>query len=164
MQAGELTERVRIMRAVPRRTESGAEVQDFELWFECWAAVEPLSARELYAARQVQSLATARIRIRYRRGLDATMRVEHRREAGSPSIFDSYDIDGPPLETLRRQELTLMAVKRDAEGFRSATASHGEGWPGDTDPEPGSDFNLTTESGDSLITESGDAIVTEDAP
>lgn len=157
MQAGELTERVRILRPIAVRTDSGAEVQVFELWFECWAAIEPLTAREIYAARQVQSLATARIRLRYRRGLDATMRVEHKREAGSPSIFDNYDIEGPPLETVRRHELTLMAVKRDAEGFRSATASHGEALGG-------SDFNLQTESGDDLVTESGDAIVTEDSP
>ncbi len=40
-----------------------------------WAAVEPLSAREFIAAQAGQSQVTARIVIRYRADVDATMRI-----------------------------------------------------------------------------------------
>ena len=40
-----------------------------------WASVEPLSAREFIAAQAGQSQITARIVIRYRDDVDATMRI-----------------------------------------------------------------------------------------
>ena len=43
-----------------------------------WAAVEPLSAREFIAAQAGQSQITARIVIRYRANVDATMRIVYR--------------------------------------------------------------------------------------
>jgi SPP1 family predicted phage head-tail adaptor len=44
---------------------------------EVWAAVEPLSAREFIASAATQSAVTARITIRYRENLDASMRLVH---------------------------------------------------------------------------------------
>ena len=41
------------------------------------AAIEPLSAREAIAAAKEQSSVTARITVRYRRGLDASQRIVH---------------------------------------------------------------------------------------
>lgn len=50
-------------------------------WVNTWtavpAAIEPLSAREFIAAQAVQSAVTARITLRYRAGLDASMRIVH---------------------------------------------------------------------------------------
>ena len=43
-----------------------------------WAAVEPLSARDLIAAQASQSEASGRITIRYRPGVLPTMRILHR--------------------------------------------------------------------------------------
>lgn len=40
-----------------------------------WGAIEPLNAREIFAARQAQSEVTGRIRIRYRTDIDPTMRA-----------------------------------------------------------------------------------------
>jgi len=54
-----------------------------------WASVEPLSTREYIASQATQAQATTRIVIRYREGVEATMRVLHR------GIF--YDLAGPPL-------------------------------------------------------------------
>jgi SPP1 family predicted phage head-tail adaptor len=46
-------------------------------WDSVPAAIEPLSAREFIAAQAVQSAVTARITLRYRAGLDASMRIVH---------------------------------------------------------------------------------------
>ena len=42
------------------------------------AEISPLSARELIAAEAVHSKVTTRIRLRYRTGITASMRVRHR--------------------------------------------------------------------------------------
>lgn len=118
MEAGRLRDRVRIERAVRRRTESGAFVEDYEPWITCWASVEPLSPREFFSAQQVQSEISTRIRIRYRPGLNAKCRVLHQRQGGSPTLIDRYDVEGPPIEYRATGEVHLMCVRRDAEGFR----------------------------------------------
>lgn len=53
------------------------------------ASVEPLSTREFIAASAGQSEVTARIVVRYRDGLDSTMRAIHRGKV--------YEFAGPPL-------------------------------------------------------------------
>lgn len=45
---------------------------------DLWASVEPLSAREFIASAAGQSQVSARITIRYRAGVNATMRFLHR--------------------------------------------------------------------------------------
>jgi SPP1 family predicted phage head-tail adaptor len=55
-----------------------------------WGSVQPLSARELLAAQAAQSVATKRIIIRFRPGIEPTMRIVHRGVV--------YDIVGPALE------------------------------------------------------------------
>lgn len=123
MRAGSLRHRVQVQRALaPRRTTSGAFETDYEPWFTAWAAIEPLTPREFWAAQQIQSEITTRIRIRYRPGLNAKLRVLHQRQAGSPTAIDRYDVDGPPIEVQgERREIYLMCIKRDAEGFRIGT-------------------------------------------
>nr|WP_298117427.1 phage head closure protein [uncultured Pseudomonas sp.] len=49
------------------------------------AAIEPLSVRDLMAAQAAQSEITARITIRYRAGLDATMRILHKDKIYNPA-------------------------------------------------------------------------------
>lgn len=57
-------------------------------WVTIWpsvpAAVEPLSAREFIAAQATQSQVVARITIRYRDGLDASMRILHKGKIYNP--------------------------------------------------------------------------------
>lgn len=55
-----------------------------------WGSVQPLSSRDLIAAQAAQSQATKRIVIRFRAGIDSTMRILHRGAI--------YDIVGQPLE------------------------------------------------------------------
>lgn len=89
LKAGRLRHRVDI--------QSRSNVQDpvtgeiTTTWVNTWtavpAAIEPLSAREFIAAQAVQSMVTARITLRYRAGLDASMRIVHNGTIYNPAGF-----------------------------------------------------------------------------
>jgi SPP1 family predicted phage head-tail adaptor len=51
------------------------------------AAIEPLSAREFLSAKSMQSEVTTRIVVRYRPGLNATMRIKHGSRIYNPEGF-----------------------------------------------------------------------------
>lgn len=51
---------------------------------DVWAAVEPVSVREFIAGQSQQSQVTARITVRYRDDLTATMRILHRNRIFNP--------------------------------------------------------------------------------
>ena len=54
-----------------------------------WAAIDPISGREFYAAEQSQSEVSHKIRCRYRDGLDTAMRIVYgRRKFRLISIID----------------------------------------------------------------------------
>ncbi len=74
------------------------------------AAVEPLRGQEYFAARQLQSSTTTRIRIRYLSGITTKMRVVH----GSRY----YEIEGVIDPESRHRELQLMCREREADGWR----------------------------------------------
>ncbi|MPS97503.1 MAG: head-tail adaptor protein [Pseudomonas sp.] len=92
MLAGKLRQRIDIQEFKPARDEVTGEFGEsdwVDVWARCPASVEPLSARDVIAAKAGQSEATARIVIRYRPGVLPTMRIVHRGEI--------YSIEGPPL-------------------------------------------------------------------
>lgn len=78
--AGDLIHRITIER--PRYTQNDLTGERTVRWLnfasEVPARVIPLSAREFIAAQATQSKVTAKIVLRYREGLNATMRVLHR--------------------------------------------------------------------------------------
>ena len=79
MRAGKLRHRVTIQR--PDYTQDPVTGEMTPSWVEfakTWASIEPLSVREFIAAAATQSKVSARIVIRYRTGIDATMRILHR--------------------------------------------------------------------------------------
>lgn len=78
MRAGQLRHPITIQR--PKYAQDQATGEMTPSWVEVastWAAIEPLSAREFIAASATQSAVSARIVIRYRAGVDATMRILH---------------------------------------------------------------------------------------
>lgn len=78
MQAGKLRHRVKLQRYAlgsPEQTASGAPDGAWADYITVWASVEPLNGRELFAAQEHHSEVTHRIRIRYRDGVTADMRV-----------------------------------------------------------------------------------------
>ena len=79
MRAGDLRHRIVIQHHVEQQDSATGEVtMEWEAYATVWAAVEPLSARDLIAAQAGQSEASGRITIRYRPGVLSTMRILHR--------------------------------------------------------------------------------------
>lgn len=79
MRAGKLRHPITIQR--PEYAQDPVTGEMTGSWVEVgrtWASIEPLSAREFIAAAATQSKVSARIVIRYRSGVDASMRVVHR--------------------------------------------------------------------------------------
>lgn len=79
--AGRLRHRVAIQQRVEARTLTGAvtiEWQDFAT--DVPAEFKPLSVKEFLAGNQINSQVTARVTIRYRPGVTATMRIVFRGE------------------------------------------------------------------------------------
>ncbi len=84
LNAGRLRHRIRIEHLVNMedsagevQNESGELEQEWVTLAEVWAAIDPLSAKEFVAAQSEQSKVVARITIRYRTDLDASMRIYH---------------------------------------------------------------------------------------
>lgn len=78
MDAGLLRHRVTLQR--PKRTQnpnSGALTTRWVRVATVWARVVPLSVRELLQSAAANSSVTARITIRWRADVDATMQVRH---------------------------------------------------------------------------------------
>lgn len=125
MISGQLRHQVTIEQPIATRTGSGAQIDSYLPFLEnIWAAIEPISSTETYGASQIQSTATTRIRIRYRPGITAKMRVKVSRDRSSPDLIDYYDIEGDPIEvTTRRREIWLNCTKRGAAGFRTGPPS-----------------------------------------
>lgn len=65
--------------------ETGESRQDWVPVATVWAAVEPVSAREFMQSQATQAQVTARIVIRHRDGLDASVRLVHVR-TGRPEV------------------------------------------------------------------------------
>lgn len=90
--AGKLRHRIAIQeyQFIKQDPSTGEETRDWASIHECWAAIEPVSAREFVAAQAAQSKVTARITIRYVDGIDASMRIVHAKR-GKDVI---YNIEG----------------------------------------------------------------------
>lgn len=106
MEAGSLDRRVTIQSPSESKNSIGEGVKSWSTVATVWAAIEPLSSRELLAQRREVSDVSTRIRIRYRPGITAAMRIVH----GS----NVYRIDGSPIDVEDEQrELVLNCVVED---------------------------------------------------
>jgi SPP1 family predicted phage head-tail adaptor len=104
MKAGALRHRIRIERPVPTRNEFGEEIRTWVLVAERWASIDPLSGRELWAARQVQAETSHRIRTRHVDGVTTEMRIAHDGR--------HFDIQSALNKGERGIELEILAVER----------------------------------------------------
>lgn len=107
LKAGELRDLVAFKRKVPTTQDpnSGEQLYAWDIvpgLASEPAKIESLSVRELIAAQQSMSKVTARIKIRYRAGLDASMRID------DLVTGEIYNIEGllPDLGS-RREYLTI---------------------------------------------------------
>ena len=103
---GRLRHRVTIEELVTELDSDGAQVPTWIPFGDgraLPAEISPLSARELIAAHAVHSKVTTRIRLRYRPGITAGMRVRHRDMV--------YEIEGViPDPDSGRRLVTLMTT------------------------------------------------------
>ena len=82
MRIGRLRHRVEIQKQQHVQDQNTGEmVLSWVEFATVWAEVAPLSANRLIAAQASQSKITATITIRYREGMDASMRIIHRDKA-----------------------------------------------------------------------------------
>jgi SPP1 family predicted phage head-tail adaptor len=100
MEAGRLDKRVTIQSQASTRNSIGEPVQTWSDVATIWASVEPVQGREFWAQQQVQSEVTTRVRIRYREGVTASMRVLY----GS-RVYDIRSVIDPKE---RHEEMQLM--------------------------------------------------------
>lgn len=104
MRAGQLRQRITIKELTTTTDEYG---QPLDTWTDVattWTAIEPLQGREYFAADQVNAEVSTRIRIRYRTGIDRTMKIVY----GSAE-FEILDVINPKFANV---ELQLMCKER----------------------------------------------------
>jgi SPP1 family predicted phage head-tail adaptor len=89
MEAGRLRHRINIERRVNSQDPTTGAIAPVWVVYarDVPAAIEPLSAREFVAGQAMQSEVTARIVIRARSGLDASMRIKHGKQVYNPAGF-----------------------------------------------------------------------------
>lgn len=79
MRAGKLRHRVKLEKpGLTQDPVTGEMVNGWQLVGTVWASVEALSVREYIQSQATQSAISARVTIRYRSDVDATMRLTHR--------------------------------------------------------------------------------------
>ncbi len=100
MKAGQLDQRVIVERLQSGEDDFGQPYSEWATIATVWAAVEPLTGREYFAAGAAQSETTTRIRMRYRPGITSADRVKHGTTTyGITSVIDLRS---------ERRELVLM--------------------------------------------------------
>lgn len=117
MRSGRLRHRLLLQRRVEAQQATGEVTWSWADVAEVWASVEPIAGREFFAAAQVQSDITTRIRIRYRPGLHEKMRAVYVSQPGSPGLVHVYDVMSVINWQERDREVHLMCTQKGAEGF-----------------------------------------------
>lgn len=100
-----LNKRVTIQRMSGAKDKYNQPLDDWVDVCTVWAAIEPLRGREYFSAMAEHAEVTTRIRIRYRDGIDRTMRVKY----GDDTVFEILHIIHPEFN---RRELQLMCKER----------------------------------------------------
>lgn len=112
IQAGRFRHRITLQTRQTTRDSAGGIVDSWKNFASgVPAVIEPASGKEFFAARQIDATVDTAITIRWRPGVDETMRVLH----GA----DIYDIIAAlPDGDSGRKILSLMCLQRKASGFR----------------------------------------------
>jgi len=108
MQAGALRHRVTIQAATETQNDFGEVTKTWSDLATVWAAVEALSGREYFEARQLQRSTLTRMIIRWRDDVTAGHRV---RWTDTMGTTHTYDIESVIADRTHRAQLTLMCVE-----------------------------------------------------
>jgi SPP1 family predicted phage head-tail adaptor len=108
--SGRLRHRVTVEEQVESVDSSGFPFQDWKPIGRYWAAIEPMSVRELVASQQVQSEVRGRIVMRYTPRIIPSMRVVH-----GNTIYSILGIQRDPDSGLEWMTLAVSAGLQDKE-------------------------------------------------
>jgi len=75
MRAGTLKHKIEIQQNDPTQDSTGAEVENWTVFDETWAAVWPVSATERLSMGKLQGEVSHKIRIRFTAGVTSAMRI-----------------------------------------------------------------------------------------
>jgi len=105
--SGRLRHKVELQELLQFQDSNGDVTTEWQTIARPWAAIEPLSARDLIAAQAVQSEVRGKITIRRRENINASMRFLHRGMA-----YQIFGIMPDPVSGLEYQvALTGEGVK-----------------------------------------------------
>lgn len=115
MKPGNFGQRITLQRRIEVRNSIGEAVITYQDAINAWAAVEPLSGRELFNAQQTQSEVTTRVRMHWQRGITERMRIVHVTSWQDPRTTDTYDVLSVIDLRSEHRELQLLCARRDTE-------------------------------------------------
>ena len=104
MNSGDLRHRVELQQRVKSRNAVGEETYSWLTYATVWAAVEPLTGRELYEAQQISAEVTVRVRVRYLKSVS----VEHR------VLFDSRGFNVNFVQNIEERNRELVLLCKEA--------------------------------------------------
>lgn len=109
MRAGKLRHRVEIRKPTASQDSYGESDITWSVESRRWAAIEPLSGRELYVAQQVNPQVTHRIRMRYFSGLTSDRRIRYVAKTGATARI--FNISPPLTVDERNREYRLDCIE-----------------------------------------------------
>jgi SPP1 family predicted phage head-tail adaptor len=107
MRAGQLNRRVQLQRQALTTDSEGRASGTWSTLATAWAAIEPLQGREALLAAQAQTTLSHRVRIRYRPGVTARMRLVYGARV--------FDIQAVTNTAEARRELVLDCQELELE-------------------------------------------------
>lgn len=109
MRTGKLRHRITLQRpGLSQDPQTGEMVPGWQDVATVWASIEPLSAREFIAAQAGQSEVSARVVIRHRDDVDATMRALYRGK-----LYNIHGVLADPKSGLEYLTLPVSEGARD---------------------------------------------------
>lgn len=106
MDSSRLKRRVTIQYPSTTQDAYGQPVVGFVTLATVWAAVEPLTGRQLFAAKQAQSEISVKVTIRYRTDVKTSMSIVY--------LTHTYQIDAVIDFEARHESLELMCTELPA--------------------------------------------------
>lgn len=109
LRIGPLNKQVTVQQRAPGKDSHGQRLQTWtDHLANLWAAIEPVSGRELVAAQAVNAEVSHVVRLRHRAGITAGMRVLYQGR-----IFDIQAVLDPAM---RHEQLRLLCLEGLSEG------------------------------------------------
>ena len=109
MRNGKLRHRITLQRpGLSQDPQTGEMIPGWQDVATVWASIEPLSAREFIAAQAGQSEVSARVVIRHRDDVDATMRALYRGK-----LYNIHGVLADPKSGLEYLTLPVSEGTRD---------------------------------------------------